>query len=503
MPSVGTSCIRCQPCEAEASSCDDVCLACLPRRLCCSVKMTFAEEYEGCCWGAFSYTMLLSCFTGSGFPTWGGVGACYDLQFNVTVVMEDNDPDEGCHVHIYVSNHDGITDLGLVTFTGFPITLSFTDVAGNVYDATIGASGGIPHPWNDRDCNPCLCARCLPPTYCFSIWRGSQNPLDLDCDPCFVMGTLSITECFTTVSTTAQCGVNTYTITLSLPDIADGNCGLMLSVAGPGLSGDPFLIGIEDISFPSTNGCFKCCQVGYSTPISRIGTCGNAALCTDCFADSAEDDNGCGLSTLTDPDVFSDIMIEEDGVDPLDWDRFIFRFKANWCGERCESEDADGAYCCKATNPPPAGAEHCYDYATTLTASFISDCGGGPDGLEITMTIADGMLCGGVTPISGWSGVGNPVECANDTIELFMICGFPGDCQNSLPGGEYCQFYRLVLRTAGNTLGSQCLTGELINCYCDPFMLEFRFAIPSKLGADPDICPNFCDAGIVTVRITR
>lgn len=506
MPAKGSCCTACEPCEAELASCDgSVCLQCAPRRLCATVTVMPPPGIKTCCPGnVFSFTMPMTCNGRN--VSWTGGGTCGLIDAAATITLTDNDSSGGCEARLeYVA--DGVLVDQIIAFTGFPITLE-TTIGNNAHSVVIGAAASIPHPWNKAACNPCICTRCLPPAFCVAIHKGSSVPDKMDCDPCQDLTTLAMNACDYTGTVELKCGVDTYTVTASLPPIENGQCGIRFQISGPGVSIDVVLGG--ESAGGSTNGCYKCCRPGQALPMSRIGRCRDVS-CSDCFAEDPAEDNGCGVVTLGEVNYSDSVVIEEVGIPENEWKTFRVSIREQWCGERCSNDLIDQPQCCFRLQGPIAGAEQCLDNPSQLTMSFIAPaCQGlSPDadsgGLTLGTLDASGCADGSIFQ-SGWVGTGIPFHAcpALATVTAILFCNFPSDCKPELEPGEYCEFARLYLYTEGNSLGghTECLTP--VRCTCDPLFFEFEMPIPGLVGADPEGCPDWCDeSGTLTIRITE
>lgn len=438
-------------------------------------------------------------------PTWNGAGACGIANLALSVDLIENDPAQGCAVRIDYGDgvENGDTEMA---FTGFPIelTVSLSDLT---YTITLSANTGIAHPWNKAACNPCLCMRCLPPAFCVAIAKASATPDIFECDPCYDITAIDMDPCSYTGTAELKCGEDTYTVSASLPPIENGQCGIRISVLGPGVDLD-LVLGGESVG-SSTNGCYKCCQAGATLPMSRIGRCQDTT-CSDCLAEDPAEDDGCGVATLSEISYDNSFVIEEEGVPEEDWQTFTISIRESWCGERCSNTLIPAPQCCFRLQGPIAGAEHCLDQPTSLGLSIIApQCNGDSpdnDGATLTLGTMDATGCGGSVVQGGWTITGMTFHAcpalANANVILF--CELPVGCEDELEPGEYCEFAKLYIETGGNSLGGTALCLSPTFCSCDPLFFEFEAPVPGLNGADPEACPDWCDAGgTMTIRITE
>lgn len=437
---------------------------------------------------------------------WTGSGNCGLLDLAITIVLDNNTVSEGCTADVQIANSNsaGITHLVLELASG-DVSWSFDyvdEVNGVSFAITIAATHGVKHPWLHEPCNPCLCLTCLPPSYCVAIRRYSPTPNEMDCDPCSEIGVLTMDPCDYTGELTLQCGDDSYTVSIYLPPISEGRCAIIAAVSGPDVEIEVDIAGESVTS--STNGCYKCCRNGYPLPISRIGQCVSVS-CSDCEAETPEEDNGCGVGVFSQVDYSVEVESAEPGGK-----RFAITIKELWCDEDCTSTLIDGPQCCFRLQGPIAGAEHCRDNPAALTLSMVAQqCeGDSPDGDSATLVLGtlDASACGASVFQGGWVATGVTFHSCSALAyaDIILWCELPADCENELEPGEYCEFAKLIINTGGNALGGnfRCLTPTF--CTCDPLFFEFETTMLELLGADPESCPDWCDAGgTLTIRVSE
>ena len=494
----------CDPNTSESETTGRI--VCLPRRLCATAEASIGDE-EVCCRGAITFTMPMTC--NGDEPYWDGSGRCGELELAILVTLKSHDANGECYLEVQVVTVNHTTDVTETTTyeipaDGISFTLGHSTVAGEVgYAITVGPTYGIAHPWNNLPCNPCVCARCLPPEFCITLSRSNPMPVDEECEPCNAKGILSLDECTGGGSLVLTCGEHDYTFTVSLPDIADGICGLNLEVTGDGVSSGLLSLAPEALSFASQNGCYLCCRPGFQTPMSRIGNCANQN-CSNCFADEPAEADGCGLVVLQEMSLTATFYIEEEGVPQEEQDYVNVTVSPRWCGEKCNSDDAEAA-CCEHLIPP--AVEDC-DNVPTLTMTFIA-----PDCPEI-----DGyseVLIRAVTSpgIYGSNRAGgNPYTIGSAHWWVWgagffrLLCRLPElPCLSDLEG-DFPEYISFEASWSGGPADPPCNISllEEVGHYsppsCDPALFEFKINNPFHGTACAQPCDN---GGTITVRVSE
>lgn len=471
---------NCDPALTEYSSA--LATICLPRRLCVTVRVGSAA----CCFpdNTFHFQMLMTCS-----PTvWSGEGTCGHASLALNTTMVENG---GVCTFRTVPNSDTAQAAETTSLT---FSMTYTD---GTYTYTIDVSEApvLPHPYNGQACNPCICARCLPPSFCvfFNKTNAVANPAK--CVPCFDYVRIPIDPCTGGGTASITCGDEVYTVTIALVPIYEQVCGIDFTFAGPDFYETARLL-LEGRSGTSENGCWKCCQAGYATPISRIGACAGVN-CTDCLTE--DDTSGCGKVVLDDLD-FSVTYDDMNG----DHDDVSIHVSPMWCNEKCNADGQEPDCCYRVSRATTANC----DGVPEVLANILG-CDGWPTDIPVNIGGVSGFYCG-VAPVYCSSKLGSTsflnAWALADPVELELWCCIPTDCE-SVTEGEHPEKFELVFRQNGDCILNYCyIASPNSGASCRPVFLEFTVPAPPHLGpciADPLCCPFYCVGSTLTIRLTE
>lgn len=341
MPAKGSSnCFICPPCHNTASCSDNAAIRCVPKYLCATIAITPGEEL--CC-PSNEVSGLLFYNSGVGdCGYWGGGNTCGRVRFSFEITMTENDSPDAtleCRFLIWYDSDTVATidetfqitilDGGGISFTSGP----YSDGT-NAFTVTIGAASVIEHPWNKRTCNPCVCVRCLPASFCVRMVKRAKDMTSANrCKGCYTTFYAEYDESACGWFGSATCALDIYNVTISFPPIYDGNCALKVEATGAGMSGEVIMV-LEGASGSiAPTGCLKCCY--RNTLVGRYGV--DCPPCFDCLAESPEEDFGCGATLIQDAEA--GLVIENDDFD------VTFEIEAVWCLEKCESSETECGCC--------------------------------------------------------------------------------------------------------------------------------------------------------------
>ena len=505
------SCSPCSPCENLVGCSETPALHCVPKYLCAEVTITEGAGENLCCDAGKISVLMLYTAAENVCGGWGNSGSCglVNAAFGLTL-DENTSPDATFTAYLTVMYGGDPTatineSVEVTIGDGEPIDITigpFTDGAtGNSFTLRITEAGVIPHPWNKERCNPCLCARCLPAAFCVRVVKYAQDmESEFRCEGCFAARSITWDDETCQWSGTVTCGLDSYTVTISLPPIYEGACELVLEGSGEGMSGSVRL-GVESIISPiSPVSCVKCCDgIIYQ---GHYGT--NCPPCTDCTAETQEEDLNCGKGLAG---SMSGTLVIEDAD-------FVVEISVapEWCGGDCATLDPTECGCC-------ASLEYledvfCPDIFRPSLFATLDAPGCDFDGqvIELIPRNAFHPAPAGSPPLNGSCGeyVSEyfALDCFGETVTgyLGLRCVLPDPviCEPAYQGPY---LYKLSYFWQGACLGSGTQGDEFpTTADCDP--PEFSYVVNKPLSTivppDPTEPCDCCDSGgTFTIHISE